>query len=182
MRERDDHPARVIALGGILAALGAAVMLTGGLIPVLTYCSPLVAGLLLIPMIYEYGSGRAWMTWGVTAALALILCADKEAAFFYFFLGYYPILKRTLDRIAHRAVRLLTKLIFFAAVLALMYGLLYFVLGLESVVNDLNTASAFLNIAVYVGLIAAMMIFDVAIVNLTKVYLRRLRPRLRFLK
>lgn len=174
--------ARVIALCGVLTGLGVAVMLTGGLIPVMIYCSPLIAGLLLIPVLHEYGSGRAWMVWGATAILALILCADKEAAFFYLFLGYYPILKRHMDRIRGKAGRLLLKPMFFAAALAFMYGLLYFVLGLESVVNDLNTASAIVNAVVYLGLVAAMMIFDLAIENMTKLYVRRLRPRLPFLK
>ena len=181
-RARDGHPARIIALCAVMAALGAAVMLSGGLIPILTYCSPLAAGLLLIPVIHEYGSGRAWMTWGVTAVLSLLLCADKEAAFFYLFLGYYPILKRDLDRIPTTTVRLSVKLLLFAAVLALMYGLLYFILGLDSVVDEANAAGIALNLAVYIGLVAAMMIFDRAVRNITELYVRRLRPRLRFLK
>ena len=181
-KRNEESPAQVIALCAVMAALGAAVMLTGGLIPILTYCSPLAAGLLLIPVIHEYGSGRAWMTWGVTALLALILCADKEAAFFYLFLGYYPIIKKVQDRVPQRALRLLLKLVLFAAALALMYGLLYFVLGLDSFVNDLNAAGTVLNIAVYLGLVAAMMVFDMAIGNIAKLYVRRLRPRIRFLK
>jgi len=175
-------PAYVIALCALFAALGAAVMLTGGLIPVMTYCSPLIAGLLLIPILTEFGSGRAWMTWAATALLALLLSADKEAAFFYLFLGCYPILKQRLDRLPGRILRFLVKLVYFAAALALMYGLLYFVLGLETVVNDLNAAGMVLNIALYIALVAAMMIFDLAIRNVTLLYMRRLRPHLKFLK
>ena len=83
----------------LMAALGAAFMLTGNLIPVLTYVSPMLAGMTLIPVLYEFGKKSAWMTWAVTAALAMMLCADREEAFFYLFTGFYPIIKPDLDRI-----------------------------------------------------------------------------------
>ena len=89
-------------------------MMAAGLIPVLTYCSPLIASLFLIPILREFGKGRAWMTWAVTAALSAILCADKEAAFFYIFLGFYPILKPSFDKLGKPGW--IAKLLYFAAV------------------------------------------------------------------
>ena len=68
-----------IAFCALMAALGAALMTTGGLIPIATYCSPLLAGLLLLPVLVEFGVREAWMVWAVTAALSLILSPDKEA-------------------------------------------------------------------------------------------------------
>ena len=122
-------PAVSVAFCGVLAALGTAVMMAAGLIPVLTYCSPLVASLFLIPVLREFGKGRAWMTWAVTAVLSGILCADKEAAFFYIFLGYYPVLKPAFDRLGKAGWAF--KLLLFAAALAAMYGLILFVLGMD---------------------------------------------------
>ena len=46
-------PAYSVALCALLSALGVAVMLAAGLLPVLTYCSPLVASLFLIPVLRE---------------------------------------------------------------------------------------------------------------------------------
>ena len=51
--------AHAIALCALLAALGVAVMLAAGLVPILTYCAPLVASLFLIPVLREYGKGSA---------------------------------------------------------------------------------------------------------------------------
>ena len=66
-----------LAFCALLAALGTAFMLSGNLIPVLTYVSPMFASLTLIPVLREFGKKYAWMTWAVTAALAMMLCADR---------------------------------------------------------------------------------------------------------
>ena len=161
-----------IALCSLLAALGVAVMLAAGLIPVLTYCSPLIAMIFLIPVLDEFGKGRAWMTWAVTAALSLMLCADKEAAFFYLFLGYYPIIKPFFDRLGKVAGRL-AKLAFFALAFAVMYGLILFVLGL-----DIDIEGPGFMAVIYVCLIGVMMLTDVTLGRMAIVYQRRLRKYL----
>lgn len=163
-----------------MAALGTAIMLTSGLIPILTYCSPLAAGLLLIPILCEFGRGHAWMTWIVTAVLSLLLCPDKEAAFFYFFLGYYPIVKQGVDRVRSGVLRFLAKLALFAISLALMYGLLVFVLRLDALMEEMRTAGVLFNVGIYLALVAVMMIYDRVIPGMWALYRMRLRPKLRF--
>lgn len=164
-------PAYTVALCALLSALGAAVMLAAGLIPVLTYCSPLIASLFLIPVLREFGKGRAWMTWAVTAVLSGILCADKEAVFFYFFLGYYPILKPAFDKLGKAGW--LVKLLYFAAALAVMYGLILFVLGL-----DIDIEGPGFMAALYIALTAIMLLFDFVLRRMTLLYERRIRSRL----
>ena len=65
-REQNRKLTHAMAFCSQMAALGAALMTTGGLIPVLTYCSPLLAGVLLIPVLQEYGEKWAWLVWLVT--------------------------------------------------------------------------------------------------------------------
>ncbi|MBP3209190.1 MAG: hypothetical protein J6M64_04645 [Oscillospiraceae bacterium] len=50
--ERQKPKSRPLAFCAMMAALGTMLMLTGGLIPVLTYCSPLLA---------SFVSFRFWM-------------------------------------------------------------------------------------------------------------------------
>ena len=76
---RKDNTSYEIAICALMAALAIVFMLLSSLIPVLTYVSPMLASLTLIPVLYEFGKKYAWMTWGVTTALALMLCADREA-------------------------------------------------------------------------------------------------------
>lgn len=171
-----------IAFCSLMAALGAVLMMTGGLIPVMTYCSPLLAGVLLIPVMRECGVKWAWLVWLVTAALSLILSADKEAAFFYLFLGYYPILKRSLDRIRPKLLGFMCKLLFFAAAIGLMYGLIWYVFRLDIGMEELEELGRIAGIAFFVLLAASMMIYDLALRNLAVLYEYRLRPRLPGLK
>ena len=164
-------PAYSIALCALFAALGAVVMMAAGLIPVLTYCSPLIASLFLIPILREFGKSRAWMTWAVTAALSAILCADKEAAFFYIFLGFYPILKPYFDRRGKPGW--IAKLLYFAAALAVMYSLILFVFGL-----DIEIEGTGFMVALYIALVAVMLLFDFVLKRMTLIYERRIRPEI----
>lgn len=171
-------PVFPVAFCSLMAALGVVLMMTGGLIPVMTYCSPLLAGVLLIPVLRECGTKWAWMVWVVTAALSMILSADKEAAFFYLFVGYYPILKPGFDRIRPKALGFAVKLLFFAAAVALMYGLILTVLGLDIGMEELEELGRIAWIGFYLLLLLSMMIYDVALGNLTILYEYRLRPRI----
>ena len=134
-----------LSLSALMAALGTVLMLSSNLIP----------------------------AWGVTAGLALLLCADREAAFFYLFIGWYPILKPTLDRIPSGAVRILSKLLLFTLVFVLLFVLLTFVMGLEDMKSEM-----LLSIVVYAMLVATMLLYDRVYERMALIYERRLRDRL----
>ena len=171
-------PSFPVAFCSLMAALGAVLMMTGGLIPVMTYCSPLLAGVLLIPVMRECGVKWAWMVWLVTAALSMMLSADKEAAFFYLFLGFYPILKRSLDRIRPRALSFLAKLLYFTAAIAAMYGLIWYAFGLDIGMEELEELGKIAGIGFFALLVVSMLIYDAALGNLAILYEYRLRPRI----
>ena len=168
-----------IAFCALMAALGAALMTTGGLIPVATYCSPLLAGLLLLPVLVEFGVREAWMVWAVTAALSLILSPDKEAGSMYLFLGWYPILKPAFDRIRPKVLGWAAKIAVFTAAFALMYALLYFVFRLDQVLADMQELSLALNLALDALLVVVMLLYDFILGRLLPLYVYRLRPRLK---
>ena len=130
MKNNTANRSRMVAFCAMMAALSTVIMLTGGLIPVLTYCSPLAASALLIPVLEEYGKGKASMVWIVTAALSILIGVDKEAAFFYLFLGWYPILKPLFDRLPLKGMRMIVKTCVFSAAIGIMYALLCYVLQL----------------------------------------------------
>ena len=79
---------RVLALGAILSALAVVVMMLGGLIPAATFCCPILAGFVLIPVLFEGGAAMALCAWGAAAILSLLLGPDKEAAMLYALLLY----------------------------------------------------------------------------------------------
>lgn len=121
--------AKGVALGGVLAALAVCVMCLGGLIPVNTYVSPMLCALLLQVVLNCCGARIAWAWFFVVAILSLLLCPDREAAGVLLALGYYPILKPTLEK---ARLRLLWKGLYFNLSIAALYWALLFVLGIPA--------------------------------------------------
>jgi hypothetical protein len=150
--------AYTVAFCSLMAALGAVLMLTGGLIPVMTYCSPLLAGVLLIPVLREHGIKWAWLVWLVTAALSMILSADKEAALFYCFLGEYPIAAKRIRQIRPRALAFFCRLLYVVLALGALYGLILFVFRLDIGMDELESLGHYATAAAFVLLAVTMLL------------------------
>ena len=179
MKEKTTRQSsRMVAFCAMMAALGTVIMLSGGLIPVLTYCSPLLASVLLIPVMEEYDRRKGWMVWGVTAALSILIGVDKEASFFYFFFGWYPLLKPEFDRIPSGVVRFLIKTLVFSASVGIMYGLLCFVFRIGDILDSF-AAAAWINLLFFATLVVVMLIFDRTLVGLRILYRKRIREKIR---
>ena len=133
-----------VAFCGMMVALSVALMLTGGLVPIATYCAPMLGGMLLLPIMLEYGRKTAWTAYIATSLIVLTLGVDKEAAFFYLFLGYYPIIKWNIEKIGKKPLRLALKLVVFNAAIFLMYAILGFVLHMDAVVAEFTEMGAWL--------------------------------------
>ena len=153
-----------------MAAAGIAVMLLGALVPVFTYCSPLIASLFLLPVIDVCGKRNAGLVWLVTAVLVLLIGADKEAAFFYLFFGWYPLARQGIDRIGPKALRIAVKLLIFSAAAAAMYALTCFILNITEIVESFSE-TWWINALFLAAVVLCMMLYDEA--------LRRLTPRVR---
>ena len=122
-----------VALGGVTAALAVVIMCLGGIIPVATYVCPMLCAVLLATVLPAIKARLAWAWYGAVALLSLLLAPDKEAAAVFVFLGYYPIIKPWLDRCR---LSILWKLLLFNTAIFLMYGLLIYVLGIDSITAE----------------------------------------------
>ena len=85
-REQSRKQSVKIAYCGMMVALSLVLMLMGGIIPIATYCVPMMSSILLLPVLVEFGRKTAWMAFSAVALIALLLGVDKEAAFFYLFI------------------------------------------------------------------------------------------------
>ena len=128
-------PAANVALGGILAALAVVIMSMGTLIPVATYVCPMLCCLILQLVRKVSGNRIAWAWYGAVAILALLLAPDKEAAFVFLALGYYPIVKPKLDVLKGSWF---WKLLFFNAVILFTYWLLMHLLGFDQLTAEFS--------------------------------------------
>ena len=170
-----------VAYCGMAAGLSAVLMLLGGVIPAATYAVPMLCGLLLLPVLLEFDARAAWSTYAAAALIVLMLGFDKEAAFFYIFLGYYPIIKWKLDRIPSRLRRTAAKALLFAAALAVMYGLLALLFPVAAFMREFREMGGLMTAAFAVLYILCMLAYDRLLLPMTMIYMNRVRPRLKFL-
>ena len=165
---------RRLALCGMLAALALVILSLGSLIPLATFACPMLAMLCLLPALWGYGGRTALLLYAGTALLALPLCADKELALFYVFLGWYPALRPRLASLP-RPVRWVVKCGLFWAAMAGMYALILWVFRLEAVTAELAGYTAATAIGLLAMGTAVFLLFDRALEVLTDRYRRKRR-------
>ena len=159
--------AKQMALGGVMAALAVVIMCLGGLIPVATYVCPMLCALLLSVILKLCGMRMAWAWYGAVSLLCLLLGPDKEAAAVFLFLGYYPIVKPSLDA---SKLRWIWKGLLFNGSVLLMYGLLIYILGMASIAAEFQGVGTIM--------LAVMLVLG----NVTFFLLDRVLTRFRFRK
>lgn len=127
---------REIALCGMLNALAVVLMNLGSLVPLATFCTPLLAMLVLLPVLEEYGPKMAWAAWFSVSILSLLLVSDRETALVYVFFGWYPILRPRIAAITSKLLRLGAKLLLCNVLILTLYGLVLRLMGLTSDLVD----------------------------------------------
>ncbi len=127
------NSAKPIAVGGVLAALAVTFMCLGGLIPGVTFVTPMLSCLMVQIVRTLCGSRIAWAWYGAVAFLSLLLGPDKEAAALFLFLGYYPIIKPKMDR---WKLSWLWKGILFNGAILMMYWILMNLLGIAELTEE----------------------------------------------
>lgn len=172
----------IVAMCGMAVALSVVIMTLGGVIPAAVYAIPLLCGLILLPISIEFGKPAAWATYAATALLALILGFDKEAAFFYLFIGYYPIVKWSFDRIHSKPVRIVSKLALFTGSVVLMYALLNLLFPLEAFMQEFKEMGVWMLIGLLIIYDISMFLYDRLLFAALFIYANRIKPKLRFLK
>ena len=163
-----------IALCGLLCALAVTLLLLGGVIPIATFCAPLLAMVILLPILEEYGPKTAAAAYGAAAILALLLVPDRETALVFAAFGWYPLLRPKLAGIHFRFARLLVKLAVCNAIIAVLYGLVLRIMGLTS---DLLDTARWTNLLLLILGNVTFLLMDLALERMTVLWRRKLRQR-----
>ncbi len=165
---------RKLTTCAMLAALGVVFLFLGTLMGgILDASMAVMASLLCVFAVIEYGGSAPWLVFAVTGILSLILLPQKTPAILYvLFFGYYPILKEKLEK-RSRIVSWVFKELIFNVTLVLM--LILFRKTMLAPETD-----PFL---LYAGLIllaeVIFPVYDIALTRLISLYLYRLRRRFR---
>ena len=158
--------ARLIAFGGMMAALAVVIMCLGGMIPVATFTVPVICMLILGYVLKFCGKRIGWAWYGAVSILGLILCPDKEAAAIFLFLGYYPILKPRLDRMK---LGIVLKALLYNVMILLMYGTLIYLLGLQYIAQEYNELGRIMTIFMLAGGNAVFFLLDKVLCRFNKI-------------
>ena len=169
---------RRIAVSGMMVALATAILLLGGVIPAATFVGPAMAGLLTLPVLVEGGRRFALGAWLAIAALALMLCPDKEAALLFAFLGWYPVMKWPLDAKLPGWRGVPVKLLLWNACAGAMAAMIFFVFRMDQVMAEYREMSRAM-LAVFIVLAnVTLVLYDRLLNIMAVVYVRKLRPKL----
>ena len=124
-RNSGAYKTKRLALCAVLAALGVVLLGVGAIVEVMDITTPMLASLLLIPIMLCYGNGYAFMTYAVTGFLGLVLMPYSFAPWMFVGLvGYYPMVKSKFDRLP-RLLALLLKVVLVLAALAVYFCAFY---------------------------------------------------------
>ena len=157
-----------------LSAIGVVLLSIGPIIDVLDASLAVLASLVCIVAVIEYGKAAPWLVFSVTATLSLILIPTNSAALMYLlFFGYYPIIKERLERLPRALSWVIKELIFNTAmVLCIVLIKMLFMPTVEVTV---------LNYAILVVLCEVIFVlYDIALTRLITFYIYKLRPRFKF--
>ena len=165
---------RQAALCGLLAALSVVVLTLGSILPLATFACPMLAMVCLLPVLVSFGAGPALLVYAAVSVLAVLLCADKELACFYVFLGWYPVLRPRLAGLP-RVPRIAVKCGLFSLSVSAMYALLVLLFRLEAVMAEFAESSSWMLILLLALLNATLLLFDRALETLTALLQRKRR-------
>ena len=164
--------AKSLALGGVLAALATVLLMLGSVIPGATYACPLLASSLLVPLLAALPKRLCLGWYAVVSVLAVLLCPDRETAFVFVFLGWYPVAKPGLDRLP-RLLRVPVRLLVFNLCVAALYALLIWVFQLQALVEEAReTGAVLLAVLILLGNVA-FLLFDRVLARLPRLLARR---------
>ncbi|MBO5210565.1 MAG: hypothetical protein J6B80_01380 [Clostridia bacterium] len=165
-----------ITLCALMAAL-AVVLMLGAYFPYLTYTIPAFAGLCVMIVLLEIGAKWAISAYITSAVLTILFCEPEAMLMYVFLFGYYPILKAFIERIKKPIFEWPIKMIFFNAVVILVYSFIAELFGVTLTdTNDLGKYTVY--IVLVVGNIV-FVIYDITVAKMASFYYYIIQPKLR---
>ena len=166
---------RQLTVCAMLTALGVVLLWIGSVLEVAEISMAVIASLLCVIAVIEYGAAAPWLVFAATSALSLLLLPNKGVALTYaVFFGYYPILKEKLERRPRVLRWVLKEAVFHVALVALLILWKWIFFPTVSVISPMLIFLFILLCEI------AFVLYDVALTRLISLYLFRIRQRLRF--
>lgn len=167
-----------IAVGGFVSAISIVLMMLTSVFTFLNYAITAFCGMILIVAAIEAGSRWAVAIYFIVSVFSILFVADKEAALLYImFFGYYPIIKKYIDRLRAPVLEWLIKLALFNVSVVLAFTILSNLFGVYW--DDMEELGKY---SMYFMLGAGnvfFVLYDFAITRMITVYIRVWQKRFR---
>ena len=161
---------KTLAYGGIISALSIVLLLIAAYVEVVDISAVVVVSLGIVYMQIEFGTKAALTTFFAVSFLAGILLPSKIPALMYIcFGGWYPIVKRFVERLS-LVVSYIVKIVVFNAAL-LLYALTTLYVLMIEMPNDT------LNLVLILTANLVFLVYDYVLSRLITVYIRSIRNR-----
>ena len=157
----------------MLSALGVILLYVGSVIQVADLSMAVLASLLCVFAVIEYGKSAPWLVFGVTSVLSLVLLPQKTPAVVYtLFFGFYPILKERFEKFDRIRCIVFKELVFNAALIVILVAMKFLFLEFTDIPFMLYLIAIVLCEAVF-------LVYDFALTRLISLYVYKLRKRFR---
>lgn len=157
----------------MLSALGVILLYVGSVIQVADLSMAVLASLLCVFAVIEYGKTAPWLVFGVTSVLSLVLLPQKTPAVVYtLFFGFYPILKERFEKFDRIRCIVFKELAFNAALIVILLAMKFLFLEFTDIPFMLYLIAIVLCEAVF-------LVYDFALTRLISLYVYKLRKRFR---
>lgn len=157
----------------MLSALGVILLYVGSVIQVADLSMAVLASLLCVFAVIEYGKTAPWLVFGVTSVLSLVLLPQKTPAVVYtLFFGFYPILKERFEKFDRVRCIVFKELVFNAALIVILLAMKFLFLEFTDIPFMLYLIAIVLCEAVF-------LVYDFALTRLISLYVYKLRKRFR---
>ena len=173
---KQKNNVRRLTTCAMLAALGVVLLWLGSVVEVVDMSMAVVASLLCVFAVIEYGGSAPWLVFAVMGILSLILVPQKTPAVMYvLFFGYYPIIKEKLERFPRVLSWVWKEAVFNVALIVMLVLSRWLLMGEQA-----QTLWFYLAFGVLAEIVFP--VYDVALTRLISLYVYKLRNRFRIKK
>lgn len=168
-----------ITLGGIVAAMSLIFMFFTGVMPIMAYTLPALAGAFLIVIVIENGKKWALLTYITVSIMSFFMTPDKEAAvLFTMLLGYYPIVKSFFEKIKFRPLEYLSKIALFNVSIIISYQIIIRIFGMKELLSEFKEFGKYSIPVFIIAANIAFILYDIALTGVISTYINTFRPKI----
>lgn len=153
-----------------MAALAVVVMLTS-YFPYLTYAIPAIASMFILIPTLELGIKWGGLTFVVSGIIVLLVGEMEAKLLFVIFLGYYPVIKETVERFLPKVVQYIIKFVVFNLALVAFYKLSITLIGVSAEEFNLGFEYGLWIMAILANI--TFFVYDIALSRIITLYFLR---------